>query len=62
MKIFNFTRHDIFMAMFVKFINKNNFLFNQTIIKIDTHIELIEYNKKEKIICKTAHIRNIIQK
>jgi len=49
------------MAMFVKFINKNNFLFNQTIIKIDTHIELIEYNKK-KIICKTAHIRNIIQK
>ena len=37
---------------------KINFLFNQTIIEIDTHIKLNEYNKRKKILCKVAHIRN----
>jgi len=36
------------------------FLFNQIIIKIGTHIKLIKYTKKKKIIWKAAHIRNII--
>ena len=36
-KIFNFAKRDIYVVVFVKFVNKIIFLFNQTIIKIDTH-------------------------
>jgi hypothetical protein len=46
------------LNLFIKLI----FLFNQTIIEIDTHIKLIDWIKKNggKNTCKTAHIRNII--
>jgi len=36
-KIFNFVKRDIYTIVFAKFVNKIIFLFNQTIIKIDTH-------------------------
>jgi hypothetical protein len=35
------------------------FLFNQTIIEIDTHIKLIKWNKRKNILCK-LHILEIL--
>ena len=40
-KIFNLARWDIYPVMFAKFF-LFKFVFNQTIIEIDTHIKLIE--------------------
>jgi hypothetical protein len=51
-KIFNLARQDIFLVVFARFAHWNNLfhLFRQIYLddkKIDTHIKLIEQNKKQ---------------
>jgi hypothetical protein len=55
------SKHEPYSKLYLMNLSiKINFLLNQMIIETDTHIKFIEKNKRKKLLCKAAHIRNII--